>query len=119
MFTEVPWLKQVAGLPQLTRVELVCGDFSPGRVLTQLPAGCELVVHLVSNEDLSLSESLPHRASLPYLVTLGVCINVFTGPPDVDFSCLASCPNLRNLWLSVGDFHGFADKGGPNWVHPQ
>ena len=107
--TAIPWLQQLVGLPQLTRVELVCGEFSPGRVLTQLPAGCELVVHTGGNEDLQLSKALPHCASLPHLVTLGVHIHIQTGTPDIDFSCLAGCPNLRDFWLSVCDYHGNAE----------
>ena len=84
----------------------MCGKFSPGKTLMQLPAACELVVHSVGNEDSALSKFLPHRASLPHLVMLGVHINVDTCTPEIDFSCLASCPRLRDFWLSVGDYYG-------------
>ena len=115
--TEIPWLEQLAALAQLTRVELNCGEFSPGKVLTQLPAGCELAVHSVGKQDLTSSKSLPHCASLPHLVTLGVRIHVQTGTPHVGFSCLASCPNLRDLWLSVAVYHRNAElEDHPGWV---
>ena len=116
--TEIPWLEQLAALPQLTRVELVCDEFSPGKVLIQLPAGCELVVHSVGqNEDSTLSKLLPHRASQPHLVMLGVHIHISTGTPHVDFSCLASCPNLRDFWLSIGDYCRNAElEDNPDWV---
>ena len=92
------------------------GEFSPGKVLTQLPAGCELVEHSISNEDSTLAESLPHRASLPHLVTLDVSINVSTGTPHVDCSCLASCLDLKDFWLSVDDYCGNAEMEDPDWV---
>ena len=88
----IPWLEQLVALPQLTRVELDWGDISPGRFLMQLPAGCELKIITWGR---TLSESLPHSASLAHLVTLVIqdC------NPSVDFGCLAPCPNLRNVKL--------------------
>ena len=67
----IPGLEQLAALPQLTRVELHCGEFSPGKVLMQLPASCELVVHTSVTE---LSESLPHLVGLR--VWIGVPHNI-------------------------------------------
>ena len=114
-FTEIRWLKQLAALPQLTSVELNCGEFSPGRVLTQLPAGCELVIY-TSGGDITLEESLPHCTSLLHLVSLHVMISVPLYMSDVDFSCLASCPNLREVWLPIDDCCGNCDLTNPDWV---
>ena len=88
----IPWLEQLVALPQLTRVMLNWGDISPGRFLMQLPAGCELEIDTWGRK---LSESLPPSASLAHLVTLEVR-NCYR---NVDFSCLATCPNLRSVKL--------------------
>ena len=112
--TEIPWLQKLAALPQLTRVEIKCGDFSPGAVLTQLPWTCELVIHTTGT---TLYESLPNEASLAHLVTLHAIWNCDTmSTPDVDFSCLASCPNLRHVWLRVADYDWNHDLSNPDWV---
>ena len=111
--TEVPWLEQLAALPQLARVEFNCFEVSPGDILTRLPAGCEVVIHTVCDV---LEDSLPHRASLPHLASLHITFSVPTYMPHVNFSCLASCPNLREVWLSIEDYHGTCDLADPDWV---
>ena len=88
----IPWLGQLGTLPQLTTVELRWARISPSRFLIQLPAGCELEIVTWGR---TLSESLPHSASLAHLVTL----KIWDCNPNVDFSCLATCPNLRNVAL--------------------
>ena len=87
----IPWLEQLVALPQLTRVLLSWSNISPGRILMQLPAGCELEVATLCTP---LSESLPHSASLAHLVTLEVwAFNL------IDLNCLAACPILRHVKL--------------------
>ena len=112
--TKVPWLEQLAALPQLARVEFTCFEFSPRNILAQLPAGCELVIHTDIRE--TLEDSLPRRASLPHLVSLHATISVPTYLPDVEFSCLAGCPNLREVQLSIDDYCGNCDFTDPTWV---
>ena len=109
-----PWLEQLAALPQLTRVVLNCGEFSPGKVLTQLPAGCKLVVYTSATE---WSASLPHCASLPHLVKLCVEIGFPTCTTLVDFKCLAGCPHLRDVRLSIDDCCRDCYFEDPNWVN--
>ena len=102
----IPWLAQLAALPQLTKVKLDWGESIPGKFLTQLPAGCKLVIDQVDTGD-TLEDSLPHHASLAHLVAL----NVDSCDPmtEVDFSCLASCPNLRNVRLVFEDEYKYED----------
>ncbi len=109
----ISWLAQLTGLPQLTKVELDCGEVTPDDFLTQLPAGCELIMNTTS---LALEESLPHHASLAHLVTLNVeqcCCHPYT---LLEFSCLASCPNLRYVWQSFDEMHRRFDPTDPDWV---
>ena len=89
-----PWLRQLVALPQLTRVALSWADIRPARFLLQLPAGCELEIDTWGKE--TLSEALPHPASLAHLVDLKV-----RACKPVDFSCLAACPNLRHVMVHV------------------
>ena len=50
-------------------------------------------------------------------MTLDVCIGVPTYTPHVEFSCLADCPNLRDVWLSIDDYCGNCDFEDPTWVN--
>ena len=117
--TEISRLEQLAALAQLTRVELNSGELVPGEILTQLPAGCEL---LVQTSGSTLCGSLPHDASLAHLVTLHIsdyyCHDICN--LHVEFSCLASCPNLRDhtqqVWLEVIDYDGNHELTTPHWV---
>ena len=104
----IPWLGQLVALPQLTRVVRSCGDIRPGRFLMQLPAGCELEFNTWGSK--TLSESLPHNASLAHLVTLEVeCCD---STMSIDFSCLATCPKLRHVKLQSSYVNNFLD-----WVN--
>ena len=111
----ITWLAQLAALPQLTKVKLDWGKSIPGEFLTQLPAGCELVIDKVDTGSDTLEDSLPHHASLAHLVA----VNVDSCHPmtEVDFSCLASCPNLRNVRLGFEDEYKYEDlTDQPPWV---
>ena len=109
----ISWLAQLTVLPQLTKVELDCGEVTPDDFLMQLPAGRELIINTTS---LTLEESRPHHVSLAHLVTLNVeqcCCHPYT---LVEFSCLASCPNLRYVRQSVDEMHRRFDPTDPDWV---
>ena len=106
-----PWLGQLVALPQLTTVVLDWGGISPGEFLIQLPTGCELVI---STSGTTLSESLPHCAGLAHLVNLSVW-GYDTRTP-VEFSCLAGCPNLRDVRLVITDMDEDLDLTNLDWV---
>ena len=102
-FQTIPWLGQLVALPQLTRVAIDWGGINPGRFLIQLPAGCELEIERWCGE--LLSESLPHSASLAHLVILKIVAYAV-----IDFSCLATCPKLRQVELNVINVDNVLDR---------
>ena len=107
----IPWLAQLAALTHLTEVELNWGEVCPCDFLTQLPAGCELIINTTS----TLEESLPHPASLAHLVTLNIehcCCFPYT---LIGFNCLDGCPNLRDVRVSFYEMSDWRDVYEPEW----